>query len=57
MQAAKERGCFLEINCQPDRMDLEGKHCKMAKEIGVKLAISTDAHSTNQLHTLQLGLS
>ncbi|MBI2521002.1 MAG: DNA polymerase/3'-5' exonuclease PolX [Bdellovibrio sp.] len=57
MLAAKARGCFLEINCQPHRMDLEGEHCKMAKEIGVKLAISTDSHSINQLHSLELGVA
>ncbi|HAZ12699.1 MAG: DNA polymerase III [Bdellovibrionales bacterium GWA2_49_15] len=57
MIAARDRGCFLEINCQPDRLDLEGEHCKLAKEIGVKLAISTDAHSTNQLHNMELGVA
>jgi len=42
----RERGVALEINGQPDRLDLNEWHCKLAKDIGVKLAVSTDAHST-----------
>ena len=44
MAAALERGCFLEVNAQPVRLDLSDLHCKMAKDMGVKVAISTDAH-------------
>ncbi len=46
---ARERGVVLEINGQPDRLDLNEWHCKLAKDIGVKLAASTDAHSTAEL--------
>ena len=56
MFAAKERGCILELNAQPKRLDLNDIHCKMAKSIGVKIAISSDAHSTNQLSHMQCGL-
>ncbi len=56
LQAAKERGCFLELNAQPDRLDLTDIHCRLAKDIGVKLAISTDAHNANQLDYMQLGV-
>lgn len=56
MQAAKERGCILEINAQPERMDLNDLHCKMAKEAGVKLVISTDAHSINHFANMQYGI-
>ena len=45
-EAAKERGCYLEINGHPSRLDLDDVHCRAAKEMGLKLAISTDAHST-----------
>jgi DNA polymerase (family 10) len=48
MQAAKERRCFLEINAHPSRLDLDDLQCRAAKEMGVKLAISTDAHSTSR---------
>ncbi len=56
MEAAKEKGCFLEINAQPARLDLNDIHCRMAKEIGVKLAIGSDAHSTRNFTYMQYGL-
>ena len=54
--AAEERGCYLEVNAQPDRLDLIDLHCKMAKDLGVKVAISTDAHSTTDLDLMHFGL-
>jgi DNA polymerase (family 10) len=57
MLAAKERGRFLEINCQPERMDLSDNHCRLAGEIGVGVVISTDAHSTQDLNYMRLGVS
>jgi len=56
MQAAKERGCILEINAQLARMDLDDVHCKMAKELRLPLVISTDAHSTSQLRYMCFGV-
>lgn len=56
MHAARERGCFLEVNAQPVRLDLSDVHCKMAKDIGVKVAVSTDAHSTTDLEFIRFGL-
>jgi DNA polymerase (family 10) len=41
--AARDVGCRLEINTQPDRLDLNDKYVHAAKQAGVKLAISTDA--------------
>lgn len=49
MEAARQRGCHLELNGQPSRLDLNDAHCKMAKEMGVKLALVTDAHSAETL--------
>ncbi|MGD9042018.1 MAG: DNA polymerase/3'-5' exonuclease PolX, partial [Desulfobacteraceae bacterium] len=49
MEAARERQCFMELNAQPERLDLNDVHCKIAKEMGVKVAISTDAHSIDDL--------
>jgi DNA polymerase (family 10) len=57
MQAAKERGCILEVNAQPERLDLTDVHCRLAKEIGVKVALSTDAHSTRDLDLLRFGIA
>ncbi len=56
MQQAKARGCILELNAQPDRLDLNDIHCKMAKEMGVRIAISTDAHSLNDLDLMCYGI-
>jgi DNA polymerase (family 10) len=56
IEAAAERGCFLELNAQPQRMDLADVWCKAAKEAGVRIAISTDAHSTDQLDLMRVGV-
>ncbi|MBN1226811.1 MAG: DNA polymerase/3'-5' exonuclease PolX [Deltaproteobacteria bacterium] len=56
IKAAKERGCFIEINAHPDRLDLTDIYCKMAKDMGVKIAISTDAHSLKHFDYLRFGI-
>ena len=56
VDAAKKRGCFLEVNASPSRLDLNDIHCRLAKERGVKLAISTDAHAPSQLRQIRYGL-
>lgn len=56
MDAARERGCFMELNAQPDRLDLNDIYCKMAKEMGVKIAISTDAHGVDDLQDMRFGV-
>jgi DNA polymerase (family 10) len=56
MEAALERNCFLEINAQPDRLDLNDIYAKMAKEMGLKLSISTDAHSPAGLAFITYGV-
>jgi DNA polymerase (family 10) len=57
MKEAKGKGCFLEINANPDRLDLNDDHARLAKEIGLKLSISTDAHSTDNLHVMKYGVA
>jgi DNA polymerase (family 10) len=56
MRAAVERGCFLEVNSHPDRLDLDDVHCQMAKGMGLKLALSTDAHSIDDLDLMRFGI-
>jgi len=56
LEAAAERGCFLEVNAQPSRLDLTDSACKMAKEMGVKVVISTDAHGTRNLAFMRFGI-
>lgn len=57
LRGAKERGVFLEINAQPARLDLADRWARMARDIGVVLAINTDAHSTEQLGHMALGVT
>jgi DNA polymerase (family 10) len=56
VQKAKERGCFLELNANPQRLDLTETHCQMAKEAGVLIAVNTDAHSVAEFGQLRYGL-
>ncbi|MEW6101450.1 MAG: DNA polymerase/3'-5' exonuclease PolX [Candidatus Omnitrophota bacterium] len=56
-KAAKETNTHLEINAFPERLDLDSLNCRKAKEIGVGLAINTDAHSFGQLETMKFGVS
>jgi DNA polymerase (family X) len=56
LRGARERGCYMEVNAQPDRLDLTDAHCRLAKEIGVKVAIATDAHRTSDLDKLRYGV-
>lgn len=56
LKAAKENGCFLELNAQPYRLDIQDKYCRQAKELGVKIAISSDAHTIRGLNFMQLGV-
>lgn len=56
MAAVKARGCFMELNAQPSRLDLNDIHCRMARELGIKVAISTDAHHAGELDFMRFGL-
>jgi len=54
--AAGARGCHLELNADPDRLDLNDINVHAAKVAGVKVAISTDAHSTGGLANMRFGV-
>jgi len=56
MRHALDSGCFLELNAQPSRLDLSDTHCKMAKEMGLKISISTDSHHTASLEFMRFGI-
>ncbi len=56
IEAAARTGTFLEINANPWRLDLDDKHAAAAKKAGVKLVISTDAHSTRGLDVMRCGI-
>jgi len=55
--AAKEHGTVLEINANPHRLDLDDAHAKRAVELGVKLAIDTDAHAAGELDLIHYGIT
>lgn len=57
LEHARERGCFVELNAQPKRMDLADIYCRMAKEKGVLVAIDSDAHAREDLANLEFGVA
>jgi DNA polymerase (family 10) len=56
IREAGRRGCFLELNAQPERLDLFDTYCHMAKEEGVLISINSDAHSTFEFDNLRFGV-
>jgi DNA polymerase (family 10) len=54
--AARQHGVVMEINSQPQRLDLNDTHARMARDRGVPLIISTDAHSVAELDRLRWGV-
>lgn len=56
VEGALATGTFLEINSQPDRLDLRDANARLAGEAGLTLVISSDAHSTGALGYLELGV-
>ncbi|MDE2365828.1 MAG: DNA polymerase/3'-5' exonuclease PolX [Betaproteobacteria bacterium] len=56
IREAGSRGCFLELNSQPERLDLFDTYCQMAREEGVLISINSDAHSTFQFDNLRFGI-
>jgi DNA polymerase (family 10) len=56
MSAAARHGVAMEVNSQVDRLDLNDAHARLAHERGVRLVISTDAHSAAALGDMRWGL-
>jgi len=56
LQAASELDVAMEINANPNRLDLNEVHARRAKELGVKVVISTDAHSVQRLDHISYGV-
>ena len=54
--AAAANGTVLEVNAQPDRLDLRDTSIRLAVEAGVKLSIDTDAHSIAALDYMRFGV-
>lgn len=56
IREAHQRGCFLELNAHPERLDLLDIYCQMARDEGVLVAISSDAHGTEDFDNLLYGV-
>lgn len=57
IKAARQRGCCLELNAQPQRMDLLDLQCRYAKDEGVLISINSDAHRSADFAYLQYGVA
>jgi DNA polymerase (family 10) len=57
VEKAVETGTFLEINSQPDRLDLRDVHARLAGEAGVKVVVSSDAHQVRALEYVEFGVA
>jgi DNA polymerase (family 10) len=56
IEGARARGCFLELNAHPSRLDLDDVHVRAAKDAGVLIAIGSDAHSTLGFDNIRFGV-
>jgi DNA polymerase (family 10) len=56
LDAARRRGVIMECNAAPDRLDLKDAYLRMAKDRGVRVVISTDAHSIKNLELMRYGV-
>jgi DNA polymerase (family 10) len=56
IREASQRGCFLELNAQPQRLDLIDTYCQLAKDEGVLIAINSDAHQPGGFDNLRFGV-
>lgn len=56
IQLAKETGTALELNANPNRLDLSAENIRKAQDQGVKLVINTDAHSIDHLEFMEVGV-
>jgi DNA polymerase (family 10) len=57
VEKAVETGTFLEINSQPNRLDLRDTHARLAGEAGVAVAVNTDAHQLSALQHIEMGVA
>jgi DNA polymerase (family 10) len=56
-RVARDYQVAIEINCYPQRLDLNDIHCMEAKKLGTKMALGTDSHILEQLKVMDLGVS
>jgi len=55
--AAKKFGVIMELNGNPERLDLSDRHVKLARDRGMKIIISTDAHDPQHFALMRYGVT
>jgi DNA polymerase (family 10) len=53
---AGNRGCIFELNSSPERLDVSAENARLVRAAGIKIAISTDSHSTGEYSTIRFGI-
>jgi DNA polymerase (family 10) len=56
IEKAADTGTVIELNSDPHRLDMDWRHCRTAKDLGVPIAIGPDAHSEGGLDNVDLGI-
>jgi DNA polymerase (family X) len=56
LKAAAQKKVAMELNAYPDRLDLNDRHLRLAKEHGVKIVINTDSHHTSHMEKIRFGI-
>ena len=56
LKAAAQKKVAMELNAYPDRLDLNDRHLRLAKEHGVKVVINTDSHHTSHMDKIRFGI-
>ncbi len=56
IEKAADTGAVIELNADPHRLDVDWRHCRMAKEMGVPIEIGPDAHSESGLDNVEIGV-
>ena len=56
LRAAAQKKVAMELNAYPDRLDLNDRHLRLAKQHGVKIVINTDAHHTSHMEKIRFGV-
>jgi DNA polymerase (family 10) len=57
LTTAREEGKIVELNANPNRLDLDWVHCRRARELGMMVSINPDAHSTQGLEDIEYGVA
>ncbi len=56
IEHAKVRGLSFELNSSPDRLDVSAENARLIRAAGIRIAISTDSHSTGEYRTIRYGI-